>query len=66
MIWLMRYSCWQRNLILDEEELHVFKRKIEDAKTFLSHQHKDKDWMDGFNAGLDWALRILNKDKSAF
>ena len=51
---------------MDEEELHVFKRKIEDAKTFLSPENKDKDWMDGFNAGLDWALRILNKDKSAY
>jgi hypothetical protein len=51
---------------LNEDELHLFKRKIEDAKTFLSDEHNDKQWMDGFNAGLDWALRILNKDKSAY
>ena len=49
-----------------EDELHVFKRKIEEAKIELAPEHKDKDWMDGFNAGLDWSIRILNKDKSAY
>lgn len=23
------------------------------------------EWTDGLNAGLEWAVRILNKDKSA-
>jgi len=41
------------------------KEKIESAKTSLPVGHKDFDWMEGFNAGLDWALRILNGDKSA-
>lgn len=51
---------------MNNDELHVFKRKIEEAKVDLSPEHKDKVWMDGFNSGLDWAIRILNKDKSAY
>ena len=39
--------------------------KIEAAKTSLPSGSKDFDWMEGFNAGLDWALRILSGDKSA-
>lgn len=39
--------------------------KIEAAKT-VPPGDKDKEWFDGFNAGLDWAIRILNKDKSAY
>lgn len=39
--------------------------KIELAKT-ESPSSKDAEWFDGFNAGLDWAIRILNKDKSAY
>lgn len=39
--------------------------KIESAKTSLPLESKDFDWMQGFNAGLDWALRILGGDKSA-
>jgi hypothetical protein len=45
--------------------LDKIKQKIEEAKTNLPADHKDKEWMDGFNAGLDWALRIINGDKSA-
>jgi hypothetical protein len=45
--------------------LDKIKQKIEEAKTYLADDHKDKEWMDGFNAGLDWALRIINGDKSA-
>jgi len=41
------------------------KQKIEDAKTSMALGHKDYEWMDGFNHGLDWALRILEGDKSA-
>ena len=48
------------------KEIEKFINKIEDAKTYLADDHKDKEWMDGFNAGLDWAIRILNKDKSAY
>lgn len=39
--------------------------KIESYKTSVPLEHKDFDWMEGFNAGLDWALRILTGDKSA-
>ena len=39
--------------------------KIESAKTILEPQDKDFEWMDGFNHGLDWAIRILAGDKSA-
>jgi hypothetical protein len=36
-------------------------KKIDDAKIPI----KD-EWSDGLNAGLDWAIRILEKDKSAY
>lgn len=48
------------------KEMEKFIQKIEDAKTHLPEGHKDKEWMEGFNAGLDWAIRILTKDKSAY
>ena len=41
-------------------------KRLEDAKTHLPKGHKDKEWMDGFNQGLEWAIRILKKDKSAY
>jgi len=46
-------------------DINKVKDKIEAAKTSVSLESKDFDWMEGFNAGLDWALRILNGDKSA-
>ncbi len=48
------------------EDIEKFITKIESAKTQLPEGHKDKEWMDGFNQGLDWAIRILRKDKSAY
>jgi hypothetical protein len=48
------------------KDIEKFIQKIEDAKTHLPEGHKDKEWMDGFNTGLDWAIRILMKDKSAY
>lgn len=48
------------------DELEKMKAKIEDAKTTVPPEHKDAVWFDGFNTGLDWALRILQKDKSAY
>ena len=51
---------------LTSEELTKAKEKIENAKTTLPKEHKDYDWIDGFNHGLDWAIRILEKDKSAY
>jgi hypothetical protein len=48
------------------EDIDKFIEKIESAKTQLSEGHKDAEWMDGFNQGLDWAIRILRKDKSAY
>ena len=43
--------------------VHVTKciKKIEDAKPPI----KD-EWTEGFSTGLDWAIRILEKDKSAY
>jgi len=41
------------------------KAKIESAKTSVPPESKDFEWMEGFNSGLDWALRILTGDKSA-
>jgi hypothetical protein len=46
------------------EELAKFIAKIEGAKTSLP-DNKDREWLDGFNHGLDWAIRILTGDKSA-
>lgn len=43
------------------DELDRMKQKIEDAKI-----PETDEWSKGLNAGLDWALRILNKDKSAY
>ena len=42
---------------------HVAKviKKIDEAKPPI----KD-EWSEGFNTGLDWAIRILEKDKSAY
>lgn len=48
------------------KEIEKFIEKIESAKTQLPDSHKDKEWMEGFNSGLDWAIRILMKDKSAY
>lgn len=48
------------------KDIDKFIQKIEDAKTHLPEGHKDKEWMEGFNAGLDWSIRILVKDKSAY
>ena len=48
------------------KEIEKFIEKIESAKTQLPDGHKDKEWMEGFNSGLDWAIRILMKDKSAY
>lgn len=43
------------------EELVVFIKKIEDAKPFVTDE-----WTEGVNVGMNWAIRILNKDKSAY
>jgi hypothetical protein len=40
--------------------------KIEASKVTAKDHPKDEQWLDGFNHGLDWAVRILNKDKSAY
>ncbi len=36
-------------------------KKMEDAKIPIQD-----DYTQGINDGLDWAIRILNKDKSAY
>lgn len=41
-------------------EIQHFINKIEEAKI-----KPTDEWGDGLNQGLDWAIRILRKDKSA-
>jgi hypothetical protein len=43
-----------------KEEIDRIIMKIEAAKVPVTDE-----WTDGLNAGLEWAKRILNKDKSA-
>jgi hypothetical protein len=52
-----------RRLVLLEvnAELKDFIIKIEEAKI-----KPTDEWGDGLNQGLDWAVRILRKDKSAY
>lgn len=47
-------------------EIEKFIEKIEGSKVNAKEHPKDEQWLDGFNHGLDWAIRILNKDKSAY
>jgi hypothetical protein len=51
-----------RQLIMLEVKLEVDKyiAKIESARVPVTD-----DWTDGVNNGLEWAARILRKDKSA-
>ena len=51
-----------RQLIMLEVKLEIDKaiQKIESAKVPVTDE-----WTEGVNAGLEWAVRILNKDKSA-
>jgi len=51
-----------RQLVLFEvnAEIQYFINKIEEAKI-----KPTDEWGDGLNQGLDWAIRILRKDKSA-
>ena len=51
-----------RQLIMLEVKLEVDKyiSKIEAARVPVTD-----DWTDGVNNGLEWAVRILRKDKSA-
>ena len=51
-----------RQLVMQKvnEELVTFINKIEEAKPPVTDE-----WTEGVNAGLEWAVRILNKDKSA-
>lgn len=52
-----------RQLVLLElnSEIQHFIAKIEEAKIKATDE-----WGDGLNQGLDWAIRILKKDKSAY
>ncbi len=51
-----------RQLVMLETKLEIDKaiQKIEEAKIPV----KD-EWSDGLNMGMEWAIRILRKDKSA-
>jgi hypothetical protein len=43
-----------------KRETAALVEKIQAAKVPVTDE-----WTDGLNAGLEWAVRILNKDKSA-
>ena len=43
------------------EELLTFIAKIEEAKPPVTDE-----WTEGVNVGMNWAIRILRKDKSAY
>jgi hypothetical protein len=47
-------------LLQVKSEIAALVEKIEAAKVPVTDE-----WTDGLNAGLAWAVRILNKDKSA-
>ena len=52
-----------RQLVMQKvnEELLVFINKIEEAKPPVTDE-----WTEGVNVGMNWAVRILRKDKSAY
>lgn len=52
-----------RQLIMQKvnEEVSIFIDKINEAKPPVSDE-----WTAGVGVGMDWAIRILKKDKSAF
>jgi hypothetical protein len=43
------------------EEITVFIAKIDEARPPITDE-----WTEGVNVGMNWAIRILKKDKSAF
>ena len=43
-----------------KREVATLVKKIQDAKVPVTDE-----WTDGLNSGLAWAVRILNRDKSA-
>jgi len=49
-----------RRLIMLETKMEIEKliKKIEDARVPITD-----DWTDGVNNGLEWAVRIIKKDK---
>ena len=52
-----------RKLVMFESKIEIDKciKKIEDARVPVTD-----DWTDGVNNGLEWAVRILKKNKSAY
>jgi hypothetical protein len=50
-----------RRLIMLETKMEIEKliKRIEDARVPITD-----DWTDGVNNGLEWAVRIIKKDKS--
>jgi hypothetical protein len=52
-----------RQLVMQKvsEELVKFINKIEEAKPPITDE-----WSEGVNVGMNWAIRILKKDKSAY
>lgn len=52
-----------RRIIVLETKVEIEKliKKIEDARVPITD-----DWTDGVNNGLEWAVRIIKKDKSIY
>ena len=52
-----------RQLVLakTDEQISIFIAKIQDSKPPITDE-----WTVGLNVGMDWAVRILKKDKSAY
>lgn len=44
------------------DNIKSFIEKIKDAKI----SKEEDEWTKGFNGGLEWAIRILKKDKTAY
>jgi hypothetical protein len=44
------------------EQIEQFIKRIEDSKI----ESETDEWTKGFNGGLEWAIRILKKDKAAY
>jgi len=45
-----------------EKIIEEFIKRIEDSKI----ESETDEWSKGFNGGLEWAIRILKKDKAAY
>lgn len=47
-------------------DIENYIQKINDAKITGKEATPMDEWESGFNSGLEWAIRILKKDKTAY